>query len=226
MPVAYKQNEAVVLRKVDFSETSLIVTVLTPDFGRMALLAKGARRKGSSLGPALDTFNRVELTFTWKENRQVQNLVEAGVISSYGTIKSDIQRSAAAAFVLDVALHASWENHPAPELFDALVNGLDAFADRNADPLVAAAGGVYALLEGAGIAPAHTDEESLARLRGAVGTRREQARRALMCLEEGGTSLERAAAEQALDYLHDYAAYHLEAPLKSYGFLKQILRTD
>ena len=64
--MAYKQNEAVVLRKVDYSETSLIVTVLTPDFGRMALLAKGARRKCSPVVPALDTFNRVDLTFTWK----------------------------------------------------------------------------------------------------------------------------------------------------------------
>lgn len=222
--MAYKQTEAIVLRKVDFSETSLIVTVLTPDFGRTALLAKGARRKGSPVAAALDTFNRVDMTFTWKESRQVQNLVETSVISSYGTIKSDIRRSAAAAFVLDVALHASWENHPAPELYDALVKGLDAFTDCDAEPRVAAAEGVYALLEAAGIAPANTDEESLARLRGPGGTRREQIRRALVCLEEGGASLEPAAAEQALDYLHDYAAYHLETSLKSYGFLKQILR--
>ena len=223
--MAYKQNEAVVLRKVDYSETSLIVTVLTPDFGRMALLAKGARRKGSPVGPALDTFNRVDLTFTWKENRQVQNLVEASVISSYGAIKRDIQRSAAAAFVLDVALHASWENHPAPDLFDALVNGLDAFADCDADPYAAAAVGVYALLEAAGIAPAHTDEESLTRLRGSGGTRRDQARQILEHLAAGNAALKSGAAEQALDYLHDYAAYHLEAALKSYGFLKQILRS-
>lgn len=224
--MAYKQTEAVVLRKVDFSETSLIVTVLTPDFGRMALLAKGARRKGSPVGPALDTFNRVDMTFTWKENRQVQNLVETSVITAYGTIKSDIRHSAAAAFVLDVALHASWENHPAPELYDALVKGLDAFTDCNAEPRVAAVEGVYALLEAAGIAPAHTDEESLARLRGAGGTRREQIRRALACLEAGGAPLEPDAAEQTLDYLHDYAAYHLETPLKSYGFLKQIFRLE
>lgn len=224
--VAYKQTEAVVLRKVDFSETSLIVTLLSPDFGRLACLAKGARRKGSPVAASLDTFNRLELTFAWKDSRQVQNLIETSVLNSYGPIKRDILRSAAAAFVLDVALHASWDNHPARELYDALVKALEELSGADAEPRVSAARGVYALLEAAGIAPAPGDEESLSIPHGQGGAKWKGPGDALNCLRAGGGALEPGTAESLLAYLNDYAVYHLESPLKSYAFLKQVLRSE
>ena len=37
---------AIVLRVVEFSETSCVVTLYTRDFGKIGALAKGARRRG------------------------------------------------------------------------------------------------------------------------------------------------------------------------------------
>lgn len=221
--MAYIQTEALVLRKVDFSETSVIVTFLTPQYGRMACLAKGARRKGSPLNASLDTFNRLELTCAWRESRQVQNLIEASVVSAYGVIKRSVPRSAAAAFILDTVLHASWENHPVPELYEATVRGLELLSLENADPCTAAAQTVYALLEAAGVAPGDKDEESLPFTRGKTPAERAEILNALERL--GGTETDpgHRETEVLLDFLHDYASHHLEAPLKSYAFLKSVL---
>lgn len=222
--MAYLQTEVLVLRKVDFSETSMIVTFLSPQRGRMACLAKGARRKGSSLNAALDTFNRLELTYTWKDSRQVQNLVEASVINTYGAIKKSVSRSAAAAFILDIALHASWENHPVPELYDAVVRGLETLSMKDADPCTEAVHAVYALLKATGIAPDGADEEECRIFtRAKTSAERMEIFSALNRLADSGTDQYRRETEVMLDFLHEYASHHLEAPLKSYAFLKSVL---
>ena len=49
-----EQTPAIVLRTIEFSETSLIVTMLTREFGQVAAIAKGARRPKSSFEGSLD----------------------------------------------------------------------------------------------------------------------------------------------------------------------------
>ena len=46
------EEPAFVLHRYDWSETSLILEVLTRHHGRVALVAKGAKRPSSSFGPA------------------------------------------------------------------------------------------------------------------------------------------------------------------------------
>ena len=52
--MAAEKTTAIVLRTVEFSETSLIVTLLTRDFGLVSALAKGARRPKGPFEGALD----------------------------------------------------------------------------------------------------------------------------------------------------------------------------
>lgn len=120
-----EKSEAVVLRGVDFSETSRIVTFLTPDRGRITCIAKGARRRNSALGGVLDTFNRLELVYYWKDGREVQNLAEASVINDYRALKTDYERSAWSAFPLELVLKTAAENAPSQELYAIFVRGLE-----------------------------------------------------------------------------------------------------
>ena len=49
-----EQTTAIVLRAVEFSETSLIVTLLTKDLGQISAIAKGARRPKGPFEGSLD----------------------------------------------------------------------------------------------------------------------------------------------------------------------------
>jgi DNA repair protein RecO (recombination protein O) len=51
--------DAVVLRTVDFSETCLILTLFTRQFGKIEALAKGGRRLKSPFESALDILTRI-----------------------------------------------------------------------------------------------------------------------------------------------------------------------
>jgi DNA repair protein RecO (recombination protein O) len=57
---------AYVLHSSPFRETSLIVEVFSRDFGRMALLARGARRPRSAIRGLLMGFQPLELSWAGK----------------------------------------------------------------------------------------------------------------------------------------------------------------
>jgi DNA repair protein RecO (recombination protein O) len=122
--VSQEKTEAIVLRGVDFSESSRIVTFLSPERGRLACIAKGARRKNSGVSAVLDTFNRVELVYYWKEGRQVQTLAEASLLDDFGGLKCDLERISYAAFPLELVSKIAHENEPSRDLYAALVLGL------------------------------------------------------------------------------------------------------
>ena len=66
---------AFVLHTYPFRETSLIVEVFARDFGRVALLARGARRPRSALRGLLLSFQPLELA--WAGKGEVQTLMKA-----------------------------------------------------------------------------------------------------------------------------------------------------
>ncbi|MBK8400956.1 MAG: DNA repair protein RecO [Propionivibrio sp.] len=66
---------AFVLHTYAFRETSLIVEVFSRDYGRVALLARGARRPRSALRGLLLAFQPLELA--WAGKGEVQTLIKA-----------------------------------------------------------------------------------------------------------------------------------------------------
>lgn len=66
---------AFVLHSYPFRETSLIVEVFTRDFGRMALLARGARRPRSAIRGLLMAFQPIEVS--WAGKGEVLTLMKA-----------------------------------------------------------------------------------------------------------------------------------------------------
>ena len=66
---------AFVLHTYAFRETSLIVEVFSRDFGRVALLARGARRPRSPMRGVLLAFQPLELA--WAGRGEVQTLIRA-----------------------------------------------------------------------------------------------------------------------------------------------------
>jgi len=141
------------LRAADFSETSRVVTFLTPHRGRLACLAKGVRRPKNPLAAVLETFNRVELVYYWKEGRGMQPLGDAALLDAYAGIKADLEKTALAAFPLEIAYRVAHENEPSEPLYAALVCGLEGLAMWSGPAQVHACWQALQLLCAAGFAP-------------------------------------------------------------------------
>ncbi|MFP4502881.1 MAG: DNA repair protein RecO [Candidatus Hydrogenedentota bacterium] len=238
--MSQERTEALVLRGVDFSETSRIVTFLTPDRGVVTCMAKGARRKRSPLAAALDTFNRVELVYYWKDGRSVQTLAEASVLDGFRRLKADLEKSAYAAFPVELAGKAAGENAPAHGLYDTLVRGLAGMETWSGDVRTHACWQALHLLTEAGFAPvlgrcAHTGQPITGacgfRLDSGVVAPGERADRrlpaevhdALCRLAEHGEACPEIAVDRAVFYvLRHYAAYQLESDFRSARVIEQM----
>lgn len=151
--MAQERAEAIVLRGVDFSETSRIVTVLTPQHGRLTLIAQGARRPKSPLAAVLDTFNRVEIVYYWKASREVQRLGEASLLDGYGALKQDLDKTVYAGVALEAAYKAAQPGEPSAELYAALRGGLADFALWPGSPQAFVTWFILRLLAVTGFAP-------------------------------------------------------------------------
>lgn len=68
---------AFILHHRNFRETSLIINVLTRDFGKLAILAKGVKKPKSRLGPYLRPFTPVLLSFAGKSDLKTLTQIES-----------------------------------------------------------------------------------------------------------------------------------------------------
>ncbi len=75
--MAAEKTLALVLRAVEFSETSSVVTLFTRDFGKIRGLAKGARRPKGPFESALDLLSLCRLVFLRKSSEALDLLTEA-----------------------------------------------------------------------------------------------------------------------------------------------------
>lgn len=242
-----EKSEAVVLRGVDFSESSRIVTFLTPARGRIACIGKGARRKNSGLAGVLDTFNRVELVYYWKEGRQVHPLAEATLTDGFPALRTSLERSCFAQWPVELAYRVARENEPSESLFHALTEGLAGLSQWPGSARLHACWQVLRLLDASGFAPS---TEVCARCGGPVAEGRfgfaleggvtcgacpadralTRAGHHLLCgLKEavsacpaGFIEQPEAAERELFDTLAAYAAYQLESDFKSVRVLKQV----
>lgn len=151
--MSQEKSEAVVLRGVDYSETSRIVTFLTPGRGLLTCIAKGVRRKNSPLAPVLDTFNHVELVYYWKEGRGIHTLGDASLLHGFSSVKRDLERGSFGAIPLELAAKTAHDNEPSQDFFDTLLRGLMSLTTWSGSARFHATWQMARLLSVAGFAP-------------------------------------------------------------------------
>src|SRR3989449_11041976 len=70
------QADAIVLRRLDYGDADRILTLLTREHGKLAAIAKGARRSKTRVGSSLDLFGRPRMMLAKGKNLDVVAQVE------------------------------------------------------------------------------------------------------------------------------------------------------
>jgi DNA repair protein RecO (recombination protein O) len=87
-----ESTTGLILRTCLLTETSLIVHWLTPDLGRVATVAKGARRPKSPFQGKLDLFYAADFSFTRSRRSDLHALREVRLLETHGTIREELGR--------------------------------------------------------------------------------------------------------------------------------------
>jgi len=123
---------AFVLHSYPYKETSLIVELLTRDFGRVALIAKGAKRPHSQLRGVLQTFQ--PLSVSWTGKNELRTLTDADWVGGMLPLEKTALLCGFYLNELMVKLLARDDAHPA--LFDHYVSTLNQLAHAEPAPIV------------------------------------------------------------------------------------------
>jgi len=110
---------AIVLRVIEFSETSSIVTLFTREFGKVRALAKGARRPKGPFESALDLLGLCRIVFLRKSSDALDLLTEAKLERRFRPPGGDLSNLYAAYYVAELLNELTDDYDPHPELFDA-----------------------------------------------------------------------------------------------------------
>lgn len=120
-------SDAIVLRHLDYGEADRIVTLLTPDHGRLKGFARGARKSRKRFGPALEPFARVRLHWSRAASGELVTLKEAELVDLREGLRRNLEAFALAAYgceLLDELLGASHEGAAAFTLLEAFLTHL------------------------------------------------------------------------------------------------------
>ena len=123
-----EKASAIVIRVVDFSESSLVVTLFTREFGKIGALAKGAKRLKSPFESALDLLALCRIVFLHKTSETLDLLTEAKLLRRFRPFGRDLLNLYAGYYVAELVGELTDENDPHPELFDLADKTLAALA--------------------------------------------------------------------------------------------------
>ncbi|MCH7859525.1 MAG: DNA repair protein RecO [Candidatus Marinimicrobia bacterium] len=112
-----QSSEAVVLKTIDYSDTSLIVRLFTEQFGKVTVIAKGARRSKQAPAGILRPPNHLAVWYQHKDERDIQTLTKFEFVTRYSRLSSDLAKSAAAMVTIEMLDRAIHDFDPHPILF-------------------------------------------------------------------------------------------------------------
>ncbi|MCP3678475.1 MAG: DNA repair protein RecO, partial [Deltaproteobacteria bacterium] len=86
----YNTTGAIVLNAIDYGESDRIVTFYTTDYGKVAGIAKGARRSRKRFVNKLEPFSHITLTFFHKDGRDLVRVDECRLKENFFKLKNDL----------------------------------------------------------------------------------------------------------------------------------------
>jgi DNA repair protein RecO (recombination protein O) len=120
-----EKTEAIVLTKINFGDSSNIVSLFTKDSGKISAIVKGGKTSKAGTSKFIDPPNHLQVIFYNKPSRDVQLISGAEIISHYPRIKEDYDRLKFAYAVVELLKKILPDNEANPRLFKGVLRIFD-----------------------------------------------------------------------------------------------------
>lgn len=198
------RTTGLILRTRPLTETSLIVSWLTPDLGRFATVARGARRPKSPFRGKLDLFYEADLSFARSRRSDLHNLREVMLRDPHSRLREDLGWIQQASYAATLIEQTTETEAPIATVYELMRTFLGALPAAPPSPTRVFAFELKLLQElGLGPDPANT--------RLSPGAR--PIAETLMCSDWNTIArlkLSEAQTRELRQFLHGFMIYHLE----------------
>jgi DNA repair protein RecO (recombination protein O) len=113
-------TSAIVLRRREYGDFDLIVTVLTRDHGKRTLIAKSAKKSKKRFPGILEPFNDLQIAFRESPRKGMAVLEEASLLHARGQVRSDFEKTAYASYWVECVVLWMEEGLVRPDIYKLL----------------------------------------------------------------------------------------------------------
>jgi DNA repair protein RecO (recombination protein O) len=129
------RTEAIVLRRMNLGEADRLLTLFSPDHGKLRVVAKGVRRPGSRKAGHLEPFTRVDVLLA--RGRELDIITQADSLDLFTGVHEDLERLGQAAYMVELLDRFTVEEGESRALYALLAEALGMLAAGSPpDPLV------------------------------------------------------------------------------------------
>ncbi|MCL5028835.1 MAG: DNA repair protein RecO [Bacteroidetes bacterium] len=130
------KTETVVLSKLNYGDTSKIVSLYTKDYGKLSAIIKGGRNSKSKIGLILDVINHIQIVMYKKDTREIQIISDASLISPFSNIKEDLEKIKYAQAIIELLQKLTVEHEVNHRLFKGVTRILYLLNTSNELPII------------------------------------------------------------------------------------------
>ena len=116
-------SEGIVLARRSYGEADRIISILTKDYGRVTVLAKGIRRPKSRKRGHLEVFSQIK--FQAAHGKSLDIITEVETVDNFTHIRHDLKKTALAYFFMEVIGRTTHEGEPHKELYNLSLGALN-----------------------------------------------------------------------------------------------------
>lgn len=127
-------TEAIVLKSMKYRDTSKIVTLYTRNFGRLSVIAKGARARNNKFGSSLEPAMHVTAVLYKKEQRDLHLLSKCETGTRFRYIRGDLERLSIAMAVVELVHRVAHQEERNEGLFELLLSTLETIENATKNP--------------------------------------------------------------------------------------------
>ena len=107
-----QESSGIILKSIPFSESSIISRVFTPDFGKISLIARGAKKSKSGSSAMLEPMNIVEFQMNFNESKDLQVMRDISIQHNLSTIRTNIKKMATGLVIVEILDKTSHQLDP------------------------------------------------------------------------------------------------------------------
>ena len=135
---------ALILQSYETGDTSEVVRTFSAEFGRLSVMAKGARNPKRRMAGLLQPLSTLEMTLHTREGAEMGTLRDVSPDNARESLRTDLERWALGSLLAEVAAASCETHHESHEMFAVLEAGLAALDPSAGQP--APTGAVHYLL--------------------------------------------------------------------------------
>lgn len=133
--MGFYNTPAITLRKIDYGDSSQIITFFTREYGKIQTLAKGLKLPVKGISGGIDLFTHNHIVFIQRGRSHLHILAEWMLKESFCSLRDNLRKFYSALYLLELVGECTEINDKNESLFDLVIHTLHEVANGD-DPAV------------------------------------------------------------------------------------------